>query len=118
MRQVGDLMQPIEKLIRDKFLPTLFGNDMTVSDNERKLYALPGGLGVDNPVLSALPMYLESLELTKPLKDLIVASKAGWRLTRQSRTQRMQASNEGETHASKEMQKSCGSMSRHSSSGQ
>jgi len=79
MHQVGALMQPIEKIIREKFLPNLFGNDMTVSDNERKLYALPGrlgGLGVDNPVLSALPMYLESLELTKPLKDLIVASEA------------------------------------------
>jgi len=80
MRQVGALMQPIENIIREKFLPTLFGNEMTVSDNERKLYALPGrlgGLGVDNPVLSALPMYLESLEFTKPLKDLIVASTAG-----------------------------------------
>jgi hypothetical protein len=33
MRQVGDLMQPIEKIIREKFLPTLFGNTMTVSEN-------------------------------------------------------------------------------------
>src|SRR5690242_14173396 len=60
MRQVADLMQPIEKIIREKFLPTHFGNDMQVSDNERKLYALPGrlvGLGVDNPVLSALHVF-------------------------------------------------------------
>ena len=80
MRLVGALMQPIENIIREKCLPTLFGNEMTVSDNERKLDVLPGrlgGLGVDNPVLSALPMYLESLEFTQPLKDLIVASKAG-----------------------------------------
>jgi hypothetical protein len=79
MRQVGTLMQPIETIIRQKFLPTLFGNTMTISDNERKLYALPGrlgGLGVDNPVLGAGHMYLESVEFTKPLKDLIVSSTA------------------------------------------
>jgi len=54
MPQVGALMQPIETIIRQKFLPTLFGSTVPVTDNERKLYALPGrlsGLGEDNPVL-------------------------------------------------------------------
>ena len=79
MPQVGALMQPIETIICQKILPTLFGSTVPVTDNERKLYALPGrlgGLGVDNPVLGAGHMYSESVEFTKPLKDLIVASTA------------------------------------------
>ena len=77
MRQVADLMQPIENIIREKFLPALFGNGTTVGDHERKLYALPGrlgGLGVDNPVLSAPHMYAESVQFTQPLKELLVTS--------------------------------------------
>ena len=51
----GHLFQPLENVIREKLIPALVRR--SVSDIERRILALPvrfGGIGLINPVLSAL----------------------------------------------------------------
>ena len=64
MKQVRGLMGPLEKVIRDKLLPSLFGEkELTISDDERSWYALPGrfsGLAIGNPVDESAETYAES----------------------------------------------------------
>ena len=44
---MAHLFQPVEEIIRSKFLPTIFGQD--ISQLDREIFALPirnGGLGI------------------------------------------------------------------------
>ena len=52
---ITDLLQPLEDVIHQSFIPALFGRP-SCSSTERDLYALPvrlGGLGLMNPCSAA-----------------------------------------------------------------
>jgi len=79
MSQVADLMQPLEDVIRNKFIPALIGDDVHISDDERALFALPArhsGLGIDNPVLDSPHKFRASVKFTEALTDLLKSSQA------------------------------------------
>lgn len=78
MKQISHLLQPLEDVIRRKFIPALFGNGHQISDIDRRLYALPGkcgGLALVNPVLDAPIKHDASLRLTETLTSSILASR-------------------------------------------
>ena len=73
---IGPLFEPLEEIIRHEFLPTLLGTH--VSDLQRELIALParlGGLGIENPVLSADTAYEHSLHCTGPLVEHLLSDE-------------------------------------------
>ena len=70
-----DLLQPLEDVIHQLFIPALFGRP-PCSSTERDLYALPvrlGGLGLVNPCSAASSSFHDSEKLTAPLVALIAA---------------------------------------------
>ena len=69
---ISDLFQPIERCLRDKFIPALVGK--SVSDHERKVLSLPtrfGGLNLQNPTKTADKEYEWSVKLTTSLTQKI-----------------------------------------------
>ena len=76
-RTVGDnssFLQPLEEVIRLRFLPCLLGRD-SPSDVERELLALPtrfGGLGLLNPIECCSTEYEGSLHLSDALTSAII----------------------------------------------
>ena len=71
---IEELVQPLEDAIRYHLIPILTGR-APPSDLERDLFALPcrlGGIGIANPSKGASSEYLASLQVTKPLSDLIL----------------------------------------------
>ena len=63
---ISELFQPLEDVIREKFIPAIVGKH--ISDIERRMFALPyrhGGLGIQNPVLTADREYSTSIEVTR-----------------------------------------------------
>ena len=71
---IAHLFQPLEDIIRQRFLPTLTGQN-TFSDNVRDLTALPsrlGGLGITNPVRQADSQHATSQSVTAPLVKHII----------------------------------------------
>ena len=69
---IGHLFQPLEDLIREKFIPAIVGRK--VSEIERRILALPvrfGGIGILNPVESAQIEYETSVKITANLKNII-----------------------------------------------
>ena len=69
----GDFFAPIEDAIRDIFIPALIGRRIT--DLERRILALPvrmGGLGIQNPMLTAEIEFRNSFTVTRSLKRIIV----------------------------------------------
>ena len=70
----GHLLQPLEELLRTKFIPSLTGH-AAPSDLERELLALParlGGLGLLNPSHLSTTEYSASMKVTHPLLDHII----------------------------------------------
>ena len=70
----SSFLQPLEKVIRLRFLPCLLGWD-SPSDVERELFALPtrfGGLGLLNPVECCSTEYEGSLHLSDALTLAII----------------------------------------------
>ena len=70
-------MQPLEAVIRQKFILQLLGEKNPISDTERKLFALPvklGGLAIDNPVSDTQGKFEQSVKLTSELMELIGTS--------------------------------------------
>ena len=68
----GHLFQSLEKVIREKLIPTLVGR--SVSGIERRILALPvrlGGIGLSYPVLSAEREYSASVSITRNLANVI-----------------------------------------------
>ena len=71
---IGYLLQPLEEVIRRKFLPSLNGQN-AFNDVTRDLLALPirlGGLGIANPSSESSVQYATSKLITAPLTALIV----------------------------------------------
>ena len=69
---ISHLFEPLEKCIREKFIPALCGRE--VSDTHRKIFALPyryGGMGILNPVEMAQQEYDLSKEATEMLTGMI-----------------------------------------------
>ena len=71
---ISNLFQPLEDVIRQRFLPVLTGQS-PFSDSIRDLMVLPtrlGGLGIENPVMQATKKRDTSCKVTAPLVNLIV----------------------------------------------
>ena len=71
---IGDLLKPLEEVIRHWFIPALIGRS-AISDVERELLSLPtrlGGLGIMNPSEATISQYMSSLKITAPLVTLII----------------------------------------------
>ena len=69
MRDVSQLLQPIEDVIRHKVIPAITGKQ-NISDAERRLFSLPtrmGGLGIGIPTELAQQEFCNSVTVTKPL---------------------------------------------------
>ena len=72
MPNCAPLLQPLEDLLRDSFLPTLTGR--MLSEMEREIFSLPardGGLGVQNPSETAQQAFQDSLMISDELKNKI-----------------------------------------------
>eukprot|EP00731_Ephydatia_muelleri_P024258 Em0016g529a len=68
------LFQPLEDVIRTKFIPCLTGR-APPNDLERNLLSLPprlGGLGIPNPTITSDTEYTASRSVCKPLYNLIL----------------------------------------------
>jgi hypothetical protein len=68
------MFKPLEKVIRDKFIPALLGGHI-VNDDERLLLSLPGrngGFAIDNPVSTCANNHIASRQLSASLTNLIV----------------------------------------------
>ena len=80
MRTIPDikhLLQPVEDVIRHKFIPTLCDN-RACNNDERLLFALPvryGGLGITDTTAISDIEYNISNELTKELQSKILHQK-------------------------------------------
>ena len=69
IKDVGPLLQPLEDIIKTKFLPALSGKPAP-SDEIRHLFGLPcrlGGLGIVNPTRIAAAEYAASKDTTDPI---------------------------------------------------
>lgn len=70
---VSSLFEPLERVIREKFIPALLGGRQ-VSDIEREMLALPakrGGMGLDDPTTSCEHQHSASLRATAKLTENI-----------------------------------------------
>ena len=75
---ISPLLQPLEDRIRHRLIPALTGRPPP-NDSEHELLALPvrlGGLGIVNPTLLPNNEYQASVEVSAPLKDLILNQEA------------------------------------------
>ena len=75
---IGNLLEPLEEAIRQKFLPALTGQNAP-NDTERDLLALParlGGLGITNPTELTAFHHTTSKNVSAPLVSLIVQQSA------------------------------------------
>jgi hypothetical protein len=66
---IGHLFQPLEDIIRHRFIPALTGRQ-GINDDERTLFALPvrpGGLNIPNPTLQAKHHHQASQKITQPV---------------------------------------------------
>jgi hypothetical protein len=69
---IANLFKPLENVIREKLIPALVGRH--ISDMERKIFALPvrmGGLGIENPTLTAGYEFSASTKITDNLTEII-----------------------------------------------
>ena len=69
MEDIGPLLQPLENIIRTRFIPTLCGGPAP-NDEQRDLLALPcrlGGLGIHDPTHMASHEHCASREITTPI---------------------------------------------------
>ena len=69
----GQFFIPLENAIRQKLIPAIIGRN--VSDSERRLLALPvrlGGMGIQNPTITAETEYKNSNLATRNLTQIIV----------------------------------------------
>ena len=74
MSDIDELLEPLERAVRDALIPSATGHTCAMS--ERELLALPvrkRGLGVENPVERAGFEYAMSLQVTAPFVTQIVS---------------------------------------------
>jgi len=80
---IGPLFQPLEDVIRLRFIPVFTGHG-SYSADEQDLLSLPcrlGGLSIVNPTIIADLQYDASNKVTNPLKDLIIQQSMMARLS-------------------------------------
>ena len=73
---ISDLLLRLDKVITEKFIKNLFNREC--SETEREIFALPvkfGGLGIIEPSKVSQQYYKNSIEMTKQLRDHIIAQK-------------------------------------------
>ena len=71
---IAHLFQPLETTIRSKLLPVLLGQGPP-NDSLRDLFSLPacfGGMGIINPVITAVDQHSKSMGVSQPLNDLVL----------------------------------------------
>ena len=71
---IGQLLQPLENVIRTKLLPALSGRPPP-NEVERELFSLParlGGIAISNPSNTAELEFNSSIQVTKALKEAIL----------------------------------------------
>ena len=74
---ISGLLQPLEDKITTVLLPKLTGREAP-RKKERTLFTLPASLGrvnINNPALCSHEQYIASLQVTKPLVDLIISQR-------------------------------------------
>ena len=70
---ISDLFEPLEEAIRDDFIPSITGREVT--ELERVILRLPvrlGGLGIANPIATCQSQYDASKRITENLTALIL----------------------------------------------
>jgi len=75
IKDISHFLQPLEDIIRTKFIPALTGKPAP-NDDLRALLALPcrlGGLGLVNPTRTADQEYSASREVTSPIVNSILS---------------------------------------------
>jgi hypothetical protein len=75
MGQVDGVFQELEDVLRNVFIPALFGDGVLISDQDREVYSLPsryGGLSIDNPMQGVQAKYDDSKELTASIQEAIL----------------------------------------------
>ena len=78
IENIGPLLQPLEDVIRSKFIPALSGMPAP-SEEVRDLLALPcrlGGLGILNPTRTASHEFQASVEITTPIVSSILSHES------------------------------------------
>ena len=78
IENIGPLLQPLEDVIRSKFIPALSGMPAP-SEEVRDLLALPcrlGGLGILNPTRTASHEFQASMEITTPIVSSILSHES------------------------------------------
>ena len=71
---IGQLLQPLENMIRTKLLPALSGRPPP-NEVERELFSLParlGGIAISNPSNTVGLEFNSSIQVTKALKEAIL----------------------------------------------
>jgi hypothetical protein len=74
---ISPLLQPLETIIREQFIPALLGG-RHVSDTERELLSLPakkGGMALENPTVTCDHKHQASKKLTKVFSNLIIQKR-------------------------------------------
>ena len=79
VQECGDLFEPVEEMICDKFLPQLLGSEFTPEDGA--VFALPvkfAGLGIPNPTTTAKNAFRTSKRAASHLtRDMPLKGKFG-----------------------------------------
>ena len=74
---ISDLFAPLESVLRHKLIPIITGRSY-ITDEERKLLALPcrlGGMGLINPMDVSDGLYKNSVEITHSIVSLILEKR-------------------------------------------
>ena len=74
----GDYLTPIEELLANTFIPTLFGRNYAFPSCLRSLFTLPpreGGLGITSPAEESKQQFEGSIYITKPHVEAIVSQE-------------------------------------------
>ena len=80
MEGIGPLLQPLENIVRTRFIPTLCGGPAP-NDELRDLLALPcrlGGLGIQDPTRMASHEHSASREITTPIVRSILSHEGSY----------------------------------------
>ena len=91
---INDQLQPLEDVIRHKFLPSLTGQN-AFNDDIRDLMALPvrhGGLGIINPTINNRYHHQSSENITAPLVSLILEQSHTYH--QEAKAEQLRAKNE------------------------
>ena len=73
----GEAFAPLESAIREQFLPALLGEKHAIGDELRLITQLgvkAAGLGILNPVTTAVDNYTSSHSITEPASDSLLSS--------------------------------------------